>query len=184
MDEPNIIPAADPAVVLEFLTQTGPFKDLELSVLKEISGKFTQDFYPRGTIILEQNVSEVTHFRLVTRGGVKVHHIEPDGSVRLVDYVGERVISEHWASSNNPRPIIRLKQKRTPSAIYWKGKHFSGWYTAIRLLHNIFWIGFPPTWLERCMRRFETRRKLSQIGGDCTCSLPELKMQSEGRLKR
>ncbi len=90
MDEQNTIPAADPAVVLEFLTQTGPFKDLGLSVLREISRKFTQDFYTRGTIILEQNVSEVTHFHLVTRGGVKVQHIERDGSVRLVDFVGER----------------------------------------------------------------------------------------------
>jgi len=47
MDEQNMIPTADPAVVLELLTQTVPFKDLELAVLREISGKFTQDFYPR-----------------------------------------------------------------------------------------------------------------------------------------
>ncbi|MGB6064056.1 MAG: putative nucleotidyltransferase substrate binding domain-containing protein [Desulfomonilaceae bacterium] len=90
MEKQNEIPAADPAAVLEFLSRTHPFKDLELSVLKEVSAKVTQDFYPRGTIILEQGISEVTHFQLVTRGGVKVQHIEPDGSVKLIDFVGER----------------------------------------------------------------------------------------------
>jgi len=90
MVQQNEMPAADPAAVLEFLGRTLPFKDLESTVLKEISGKFTQDFYPRGTIILEQGVSEVTHFHFVTRGGVKIQHIDPDGSVRLVDFVGER----------------------------------------------------------------------------------------------
>ena len=90
MVQQNEMPAADPAAVLEFLGRTRPFKDLEPTVLKEISGKFTQDFYPRGTIILEQGVSQVTHFHLVTRGGVKIQHIDPDGSVRLVDFVGER----------------------------------------------------------------------------------------------
>jgi CBS domain-containing protein len=90
MKEQNNIPAADSAAVREFLGRTRPFKDLEPSVLEDISGKFTQDFYPRGTIILEQNVSEVLHFRLVTRGGVKIYHTESDGSVRLVDFVGER----------------------------------------------------------------------------------------------
>ncbi|MBM3299706.1 MAG: CBS domain-containing protein, partial [Deltaproteobacteria bacterium] len=84
------IPAADPAVVQEFLSHTRPFKDLDPSVLKEVSGKFTQDFYPRGTIILKQGVSEVTHFQLVSRGGLRVQHTEPDGSVRLVDLLGER----------------------------------------------------------------------------------------------
>jgi CBS domain-containing protein len=90
MAQQNEIPAADPAAVLEFLGRTRPFKDLEPTVLKEISGRFTQDFYPRGTIIFEQGVSEVSHFHLVTRGGVKVQHTDPDGSVRLVDFVGER----------------------------------------------------------------------------------------------
>ncbi len=32
----------------------------------------------------------MTHFHLVTRGGVKIQHIDPDGSVRLVDFAGER----------------------------------------------------------------------------------------------
>ncbi|MCL4538522.1 MAG: DUF294 nucleotidyltransferase-like domain-containing protein [Bacteroidetes bacterium] len=90
MAQQNEIPAADPAAVLEFLQRTRPFKDLEPTLLKEISGKFIQDFYPRGTTILEQGFSEVTHFHLVTRGGVKIQHTDPDGSVRLVDFVGER----------------------------------------------------------------------------------------------
>lgn len=90
MVQQSEIPAADSTAVLEFLGRTRPFKDLEPVVLKEISEKFTQDFYPRGTTILEQGVSEVTHFYLITRGGVKVQHAEPDGSVKLVDFVGER----------------------------------------------------------------------------------------------
>ena len=90
MVQQSEIPAADSTTVLEFLGRTRPFKDLEPTVLKEILEKFTQDFYPRGTIILEQGVSEVTHFHLITRGGVKVQHVEPDGSVKLVDFVGER----------------------------------------------------------------------------------------------
>jgi CBS domain-containing protein len=84
------IPAPEPQAVLAFLNQTRPFKDLDPALIKDISTKITQDFYPRGTIVLEQGVSEVTHFQLITRGGMKVWHSEPDGSVRLVDVLGER----------------------------------------------------------------------------------------------
>ena len=62
MVQQSEMPAADPAAVLEFLGQTLPFKDLEPTVLNEISGKFTQDFYPRGTIIFEQGVSRSDSF--------------------------------------------------------------------------------------------------------------------------
>ncbi|MEW6140273.1 MAG: putative nucleotidyltransferase substrate binding domain-containing protein [Thermodesulfobacteriota bacterium] len=84
------IPAADPGVVREFLSHTRPFKDLDPSVLTELSERFTQDFYPRGTVILKQAESEVTHFHLVSRGGIRVQHREPDGSVKLIDFLGER----------------------------------------------------------------------------------------------
>ena len=83
------MPPADPVVVLAFLEQTRPFKDLEPKVLKKISKEFTQDFYPRGTTIYEQGVSEVTHFQIVSQGGVKVWSTNSDGSERLVDVLGE-----------------------------------------------------------------------------------------------
>jgi CBS domain-containing protein len=80
---------ADPEAVLDYLKKTIPFRDLDDEVLRDIAGKFTQDFYPKGTLILEQGVSEVDSFQIIIRGGVKVLTKEPDGSIKLVDFRGE-----------------------------------------------------------------------------------------------
>lgn len=90
MSERSEIPKADASTVLDFLSRTRPFKDLDSTSLQEVSEKFSQDFYSRGTVILTQGESEVTHFQLVCRGGVKLYHAEPDGTAKLVDVIGER----------------------------------------------------------------------------------------------
>ncbi len=89
MAEKNGAHNVDPEAVLSFLGKTMPFSELDASVLQEITGKFTQDFYEKGTVILRQGVSDVSHFQLITRGGVKVLQTEEDGSVKLIDFRGE-----------------------------------------------------------------------------------------------
>ncbi len=89
MPDKDDVHSVEPATILEFLGQIHPFKDLSEDVLEEISRKFTQDFYPNGTVVLKQGESEVTHFHLIQRGGVRVLLENPDGPPKLVDFRGE-----------------------------------------------------------------------------------------------
>ncbi len=89
MGEKDNAHKADKEAVLEFLKHAMPFRDLEESILKEYAPRFTQDFYEKGTIILEQGVSNVKSFQLITRGAVRILTRESDGSLKLVDFRGE-----------------------------------------------------------------------------------------------
>ncbi|MEW6348027.1 MAG: DUF294 nucleotidyltransferase-like domain-containing protein [Thermodesulfobacteriota bacterium] len=81
---------ADPAVVLEFLKETLPFKDLDGSVLEDLSRRFIYDFFPKDTLVMEQDRSEVDHLYLIQKGGVKVYLTDSENIITLKDFRGER----------------------------------------------------------------------------------------------
>lgn len=81
--------APDPVEVRAFLRKTLPFNELDDAVLAKLVEGCTVDFYPKGTIILEQDVSEVTHLYLISRGGVKVYLSDAEKEVILKDIRGE-----------------------------------------------------------------------------------------------
>jgi len=81
--------AADPNEVVGFLRKTLPFNELEPSILRELAKKCSMDFYPKGTVVLEQGVTEVTQLYLISRGRVNVYLSDVDGLVTLKDFRGE-----------------------------------------------------------------------------------------------
>jgi CBS domain-containing protein len=85
----NDVHEADPSSVLAFLRTVRPFCDLEDTALEALSEKFTIDFYPRGTLIFEQDVTQVAHLYLISRGGVKVYLTDADNVTTLKDFRGE-----------------------------------------------------------------------------------------------
>jgi CBS domain-containing protein len=85
----NEIHAADPGDVRQFLNETSPFKELAGSVLEEVAGKFTIDFFEKGTMVLEQGVTEVENLHLISRGAVRLTHKNADDEVSLKDVRGE-----------------------------------------------------------------------------------------------
>ena len=89
MVQDNEVHTADPAAVLEFLRKTLPFNELDDGVLWDVAKKCTEDFYPKGTLIFQQDVTEVTHLYLIFRGGVKVYLTDANLAVTLKDFRGE-----------------------------------------------------------------------------------------------
>lgn len=89
MAQKSNVHEADPEAVLEFLQKTLPFNELELDTLKDLAKRCTIDFFPKETLVLHQDISEVTHLYLVHRGGVKVYLTDSDGAVTLKDFRGE-----------------------------------------------------------------------------------------------
>jgi CBS domain-containing protein len=89
MVQVNDVHAADPSAVLAFLKATRPFSDLDENVLIDLCEQFTIDFFPKGTLIFEQEESEVHHLHLISRGGVKVYLNDEDNVVTLKDFRGE-----------------------------------------------------------------------------------------------
>ncbi|MBI4963498.1 MAG: cyclic nucleotide-binding/CBS domain-containing protein [Desulfomonile tiedjei] len=81
--------AVDRDAVIEFLRKTLPFNELDLTTLQHLAEKCTVDFYPKGTLVLQQDMSDVTHLHLISRGAVRVYLTDMDNAVTLKDFRGE-----------------------------------------------------------------------------------------------
>ncbi|MFZ5775604.1 MAG: DUF294 nucleotidyltransferase-like domain-containing protein [Thermodesulfobacteriota bacterium] len=75
--------------VIEFLSRTLPFNELEREVLQELASHCIIDFFPKGTVIFQQGHTEVSHFYLIQKGGVKIYLRDEGGEVILKDFRGE-----------------------------------------------------------------------------------------------
>ncbi len=84
------IHAVAPEIVLEFLAHTLPFNELDADTLRNLARGCLIDFFPKGTIIFRQDQTQVQHFYLIQKGGVKIYLKAEDGTVTLKDFCGER----------------------------------------------------------------------------------------------
>lgn len=78
-----------PGIVLDFLGSIMPFHELDLPTLRHLARKCTIDFFPKGTMIFQQDQTEVNHFYLIQKGGVKIYLRDEEGVVTLKDFRGE-----------------------------------------------------------------------------------------------
>lgn len=84
--------ALDTSVVTEFLEKTLPFNELDHATLASLARNATIDFFPKGTQILTQDISEVKHIYLIQKGGVKLYLQDDAGQTTLKDYRGEGTV--------------------------------------------------------------------------------------------
>jgi len=89
MPHKNNVHAVSPEIVLEFLKKTLPFNELDNDTLKRLARQCIIDFYPKNTLIFKQDTTEVTHFHLIQKGGVKSYLKDEQGQVTLKDFRGE-----------------------------------------------------------------------------------------------
>lgn len=83
------IQAMDTYLVVDFLRNTLPFKELDPSILYDLAQHAKVDFYPRGTKILVQDVSRVDFIYLIQKGGVKLYFTDNSQETIVKDYRGE-----------------------------------------------------------------------------------------------
>lgn len=81
--------SAAPRMLLDFLRGNLPFSDLGPSELEHLSRHCEIDFFPKGSILFHQDITEVTHLCLIQKGGVKVYFRADDTAATLRDYGGE-----------------------------------------------------------------------------------------------
>ena len=58
--------------VTEFLRNVPPFQELDESTLRNIAGTVSMEFYPKGSMILQQDGPASEYLRIVRKGAVKV----------------------------------------------------------------------------------------------------------------
>ncbi len=78
-----------PRVLLDFLSGNLPFSDLDSGELEHLSRHCQINFFPKGSILFHQDITEVTHLCLIQKGGVKVYFRADDTVATLKDYGGE-----------------------------------------------------------------------------------------------
>lgn len=81
----NEVPSS---VAVDFLVDALPFKDVDRDSLIQFSKNCTVDFFPAGTLIFRQGETEVAHFYMIQKGGVKSYLVDDDGNMSLNDYRG------------------------------------------------------------------------------------------------
>ncbi len=89
-----------PKLVSGFLGKSLPFAVLDRNALDHLARRCIVDFYPKGTIIFRQDVTQVTHVHLIQKGGIKAYLSTDDTLVTLLDYGGE-------GESFGALPIVR-----------------------------------------------------------------------------
>jgi CBS domain-containing protein len=88
LDRAGGVHAVPPGVAVAFFRETMPFKELDDQVLLSLARHCRVDFFPKGTRLLTDNETEVTHLYLIQRGGVRAFITDADGKVVLKDYRG------------------------------------------------------------------------------------------------
>lgn len=78
-----------PETVLDFLRETMPFNELDDRTLRDLARHCVIDFIPKETVIFRQNETEVEHFYLIQKGGVKLYLTDDQGEISLKDFRGE-----------------------------------------------------------------------------------------------
>lgn len=76
-------------VLVDFLRKQWFFASFERDVLERLCQGALLGFYPKGTIILTQDVSEVNNLFLIERGALKLYRKESGEESSLSDYRGE-----------------------------------------------------------------------------------------------
>ncbi|HSL41746.1 MAG TPA: hypothetical protein VK857_15340, partial [Desulforhopalus sp.] len=75
--------AVAPGVAVAFFRETMPFKELDDKVLLSLARHCRVDFYPKGTRLLTDGESEISHLYLIQRGGVRAFITDAEGKVVL-----------------------------------------------------------------------------------------------------
>lgn len=84
-----------PEMVLDFIKNTLPFKELEQDTLQALSMQCIIDFYPKNTLIFQQDITEVEYLYIIQQGGVRSFLKDEQGEVTLKDFRGE---GEHFGA--------------------------------------------------------------------------------------
>ncbi|NTU43290.1 MAG: cyclic nucleotide-binding/CBS domain-containing protein [Nitrospirales bacterium] len=75
--------------VISFLKRVPPFQFLDESVLREVAGSISLEFYPANTLVLRQDGPPSEFLRIIKKGGVKVSMGPENGEEVVIDYRGE-----------------------------------------------------------------------------------------------
>jgi len=78
-----------PQLIIDFLKNTIPFKELDQEKLTRLSECCIIDFFPKGTLIFRQGETIVNHLYLIQKGGVKLFMKDEDGNITLKDFRSE-----------------------------------------------------------------------------------------------
>ncbi len=77
-----------PTQVLEFLEGIMPFKELTYATLTNLAKQCIIDFFPKNTLIFQQDTTEVTHLYIIQKGGIRSFLKDEEGGESLKDFRG------------------------------------------------------------------------------------------------
>ena len=89
MAKPNDVYTAQASELVPFLKKTLPFSDLPGEVLSRLARTCTIDFHPKGTTLLVQGETSITHVLIIRSGAVKLFMPRDQGDEKPIDYRGE-----------------------------------------------------------------------------------------------
>ena len=76
-------------MVMDFLSETLPYSDLDMNSLARLASQCMVDFVPKGTKIMTQGETKLDSLFVIQKGGVKLYLTSEEGEDTLVDFRGE-----------------------------------------------------------------------------------------------
>ncbi len=87
--EKKDVHSVTPQVIIDFLKNIIPFKELDEATLKKVAENCIIDFFPKGTMLFKQDETVVEYLYIIQKGGVKIYLKDEEGMITLKDFRGE-----------------------------------------------------------------------------------------------
>jgi CBS domain-containing protein len=81
--------ATIPIAAFQFLCRFPPFNELDVTVTEELARRLEVEFYPKGTTIFRQGLTDITHFYVIQKGSVQVFLRSENDTFTLRNVGGE-----------------------------------------------------------------------------------------------
>lgn len=75
--------------IIDFLKHSPPFQSIEDAGLEKAAQSLTVQFYPKGTLIMQQDGPPSNYLYIIYKGGVKVYRTTDAGDEIIIDFRGE-----------------------------------------------------------------------------------------------
>ena len=101
--------AVTPKVAFQFLRRFSPFKELDISINEELAKEIEVEFYPKGTTIFRQELTDITHFHVIQKGSVQVYLRSENDTYSLRNIGGEGETFGGSCLIRNQKPDVTVE---------------------------------------------------------------------------
>lgn len=158
-------PPLQPQVILDFLSRTLPFSELDIETRAGLIRSVTMDFQPKGTRLWTRNESLVDGLHIVQQGGVRLFLINEEGVETNVDYRGEGATLGAMALFRDGRPSVNVETVEDTFFLVLRKETFLALVERHPSISRFFLKSFSHEYVDKAFADMRQRQNLFESDG-------------------